>query len=178
MRAAWFRDPDARSLIAFGYLPWLAGLSLAWEAGHVRLFTIWNEAEAGYIVFSVLHCTVGDVLIGGAALLLALVLLRERGTTRWKWRRIAVLTLLFGAAYTVLSEWMNVEILRTWSYAQSMPRLNLGAFELGVTPLLQWLVVPPLALHLAHTRRARLMESSRKRWWRRRESNPDRKSVV
>ena len=146
---AWYRDGHARSLIAFRYLPWLGALSLAWEAGHAPLYTLWTEAGAGYIVFAVLHCTMGDVLIGGAALLLALILSGERGLAYWKWRPIAVLTVLFGTAYTVFSEWMNLEVLRSWAYAQSMPRLDLGAFEVGLTPLLQWLVIPPVALYLA-----------------------------
>jgi hypothetical protein len=30
-----------------------------------------------------------------------------------------------------------------------MPTIELGRFELGVTPLAQWLLVPPLALYLA-----------------------------
>jgi hypothetical protein len=49
-----------------------------------------------------------------------------------------------GAAYTILSEWLNVEIRRSWSYTATMPVLPfLGT---GLTPLLQWLIVPTLAL--------------------------------
>jgi hypothetical protein len=147
--APWYRDPNARSLIALRYLPWLGALSLAWEAGHVPLYTVWNEAGVGYIAFAVLHCTVGDLLIGGAALVLALILSGERGLAYWKWRRIAVVTVLFGMAYTVFSEWMNVEVLRSWAYAPSMPRLDLGAFQVALTPVLQWLVIPPVALYLS-----------------------------
>lgn len=146
---AWYRDREARVLIAFRYLPWFAALSLAWEAAHVPLYTLWTEAEPGYIVFSVLHCTIGDVLIGSATLLLALILGREGALTHWRWGRIAVLTVAFGAGYTVFSEWMNIKVLRSWSYADSMPTIELGRFELGVTPLAQWLLLPPLALYLA-----------------------------
>lgn len=62
---------------------------------------------------------------------------------------IAALAVAFGTAYTVFSEWMNISILRSWTYADSMPRLGLGDFELGLTPLLQWLVVPWVALYLS-----------------------------
>ena len=150
---AWYGDRNVRSLIAFRFLPWFAALSLAWEIGHVPLYTLWKEAEPAYIAFSVVHCTVGDVLIGGAALLLALVVRRERALAHWAWGRIAALTVLFGVAYTVLSEWMNIRILRSWAYAEAMPRLSLGEFELGLTPLAQWLIVPPLALYLARSTR-------------------------
>lgn len=85
-QALWFRDRRAWRLIAYRYLPWLAVLNLAWEAAHVRLYTLWTEAEPAYIAFSVAHCTLGDVLIGGLALLLALILGRESELPEWRWR--------------------------------------------------------------------------------------------
>jgi hypothetical protein len=148
-RALWFRDRRAWRLIAYRYLPWFAVLNLAWEAAHVRLYTLWTEAETAYIAFSVLHCTLGDVLIGGLALLLALILGREGELTEWRWRRVAFLTGVFGVGYTIFSEWMNITILRSWVYSEAMPRLNIGGFEMGLTPLAQWVVLPPLALYLA-----------------------------
>jgi hypothetical protein len=147
--ASWFRDHEAWRLIVLGYIPRVAALNLAWEAAHVRLYTLWTEREASYIAFSVLHCTLGDMLIGTAALLLALIAGRERPRTQWRWGRITAVTSLIGVGYTVFSEWMNITLLRSWTYAESMPRLELAGFELGFTPLAQWLVVPPVALYLA-----------------------------
>lgn len=152
-QAPWFRDRQAWRLIVRWYLPWFAMLNLAWEAAHVRLYTLWNEAQPAYIAFSVVHCTLGDVLIGACALLLALILAREASLAAWRWGRIAVLTMILGAGYTVFSEWMNLTIRRSWSYAESMPTLGLGGFELGLTPLAQWLILPPLALYLARKTR-------------------------
>lgn len=149
----WYRDAAARRLILLGYLPWLAGLNLVWEAAHVPLYTLWNEAEPAYIAFAVAHCTLGDILIGGIALVLTLVLAGEGALERWRWRWVAAVTALFGVAYTGFSEWMNVRILRSWAYAESMPVIQLGNFELGVSPLAQWLIIPPLALYLARARR-------------------------
>ena len=51
--------------------------------------------------------------------------------------------ILLGAAYTVFSEWLNVDIRRSWSYTAAMRVLPvLGT---GLTPLLQLVVVPGLA---------------------------------
>jgi hypothetical protein len=144
----WYRDRATLRWIALRYLPWMFALNLAWEAVHVRLYTLWHEAESAYIAFSVVHCTLGDVLIGGAALLLALILGRERALPQWRWRRVGALTVLIGTAYTVFSEWMNITLLRSWTYSKAMPTLDLGPFEIGLTPLAQWLVLPPLALYL------------------------------
>ena len=151
----WYRDREMWLLAVLGYLPWLAGFSLAWEAAHVSLYTIWNEADTAYIAFAVAHCTLGDVVIGAAALLVALILGRERGVTRWHWSRIAVLAALLAVGYTMLSEWMNINILRSWTYSDAMPTLELGGFRIGLTPLAQWFVLPPLALHLARKTRER-----------------------
>jgi hypothetical protein len=156
----WFEDPRARRLVLVGYLPWLAVLNLAWEAAHVRLYTLWNETELAYIAFAVAHCTLGDVLIGACALLLALILSREAFLRSWRWRRIAVLATILGAGYTVFSEWMNLTLLRSWTYADSMPRLRLGEIEIGLSPLLQWLVVPPLALVLARATAGQSVEQA------------------
>jgi len=147
--AAWYRDRDARSLIAFGYLPWLGGLNLIWETAQLPLYTLWNEASAGTNAFSVAHCTAGDIAIGGAALIMVLILGRERAVSEWRWRRIAVWTALAGVAYTAFSEWSNTAILGSWAYSELMPTLKVAGIDLGLSPLLQWLVLPPLALVLA-----------------------------
>lgn len=148
--AAWYRDRDARALIAFGYLPWLGGLNLAWETAQLPLYTLWSDASAGTIAFSVAHCTAGDIAIGAAVLFLVLILGRERALVQWRWRRIAVWTALAGAAYTVFSEWSNTAVLGSWAYSDLMPVLKVaGIVDVGLSPLLQWLVLPPLALYLA-----------------------------
>jgi hypothetical protein len=143
----WYRDRAAWRLILRGYLPWLAALNLAWEVAHVRRYTLWNEATSGYIAFSLFHCTLGDVLIGGAALLAALVLGREGALADWRWVRVVLLTTISGVGYTVFSEWMNITLLRSWRYSGAMPTLDFGGLELGLTPLAQWLFVPALALY-------------------------------
>jgi len=145
----WFRDRATRRFIGLRYLPLLAALNLAWEAAHVRLYTLWQEAELAYIAFSVVHCTLGDVLIGAIALLVALIAGREGALAGWRWRRIAVVTTIFGVAYTAFSEWMNLTVLRSWTYADSMPTIAVTTVDIGVSPLLQWLVLPPLSLYLA-----------------------------
>lgn len=153
--AAWYRDRDARSLIFFGYLPWLGGLNLIWETAQLPLYTLWSEASAGTIAFSVAHCTAGDIAIGAAALIMVLILGRERAVAQWRWRRIAVWTALAGAAYTVFSEWSNTAILGSWAYSGLMPVLKLAGIDIGLSPLLQWLVLPPFALYLAGKSRRR-----------------------
>lgn len=146
---AWYRDRETRALIALRYVPWLAGLNLAWEIAQLPLYTLWREASARAIAFAVAHCTAGDILIGAFALVLALTLAREGAVAQWRWRRIAALTALAGISYTVFSEWSNTAILGSWAYSALMPTLRIAGIEVGLSPLLQWLLLPPAALRLA-----------------------------
>lgn len=139
--------------LLYRYVLWLAGLSLAWEVLQTPLYTLWMEERPAYVAFSIVHCTVGDVLIGSASLLLALILGREAAPAQWHWWRIAALLLLMRAGYTIFSEWLNTSFDR-WTYSELMPTLKAAGKEIGLSPLLQWLLVPPLALHLSRKREA------------------------
>lgn len=131
------------------YVPWFALLSLIWETAQMPLYTLWSEGSPAYIAFAIAHCTAGDVLIGTSSLGLALIVLHEGPLERWRWRGIAALAVLLGTGYTVFSEWMNVSVLGSWAYAESMPTVELAGFELGLSPLVQWMLVPPLAIYAA-----------------------------
>lgn len=140
--------PDAGWLGALrAYLVVTLVLSLVWETAQLPLYTIWTEGTAGAWAFAVLHCTAGDVLIALAVLAGALVAV---GNTAWPTRRagrVAIVTMAAGLAYTVFSEWLNVEVRRSWAYSDLMPVLP--PFGTGLSPLLQWLVVPAAALWMA-----------------------------
>jgi hypothetical protein len=155
----WYRSREAWRFVLLRYLPWIAALNLAWEIAHAPLYTLWREADAPYIAFSIAHCTLGDILIAAVSLALALTLGGEGAPAMWRWRRVAAITGFAGVAYTVFSEWMNITLLRSWTYAEAMPTLDIGDFEIGLTPVAQWLVLPPLALYLG---RAALSPSGRR----------------
>lgn len=146
---AWYRDGASLAFIAKRYLPLLAALNVAWEVAQLPLYTIWREASPGYLAFAVAHCTVGDVLIGAAALALALTGTRARSPGSWRWRTIVVVATVAGVAYTVASEWTHTSLRLAWQYSAFMPTVRLGAVAIGLAPLLQWLILPPLALYFA-----------------------------
>ncbi len=150
----WYADRDTLRLIGVRYLPWLAVLSLAWEIAHLPLYTLWHEASAGFIAFSVVHCTLGDMAIGASALAVSLIATRAPQLALWRLPRIALLTALAGAGYTAFSEWMNTVARHGWAYSDLMPVLRAFGFEFGLSPVAQWLILPPLALRLAVTRGA------------------------
>ncbi|SRR6266446_4113378 len=120
----------------------LAG-NLIWEFAQLPLYTLWYEAPWSKIAFAAVHCTGGDLLIAGSVLVIALVFV---GNDRWphaSYCRVALVAVVGGLGYTAFSEWLNTEIRGTWAYTIWMPVIPV--IGTGVSPFLQWTVVPPLA---------------------------------
>lgn len=139
----WHENPAARAFILKRYLPRMAVLSLAWEIAQLPLYTIWSESKPGRIAFAVVHCTAGDVLNGVAALLLALILSRAGEPEDWPMKRVGMLMVILAVSYTLPSERINIA-QGNWVYSSWMPVLPY--VEVGLSPLLQWIVVPLIAL--------------------------------
>ena len=125
------------------YFLFSAAGHLVWEAGHIPLYTIWLEGTWGEIVFAILHCTGGDLLIAMSTMLLSLFLLGSAIWPRERMHRVLVVAVLFGVAYTVFSEWLNIVIRAAWAYRDIMPVVPI--LDAGLTPLLQWVIVPTMA---------------------------------
>ncbi len=130
-----------------------------WEVAQLPLYTLWHEATARQVAVATLHCLGGDLAIASTVLVAALVL---AGHQNWPGRyagRVAALVLLLGIAYTGWSEYSNAIVKRTWSYTPAMPLVPwLG---IGITPLLQWLIVPSFALLVASRTTSRVTASAR-----------------
>src|SRR5713101_7282893 len=75
--------------------------------------------------------TVGN--LGWETLQLPLYTIWSTGTAREQ---------VFGVAYTVFSEWRNVTVHSEWTYSDWMPVLSLLGLKIGLSPLLQWAIVP------------------------------------
>lgn len=129
------------------YLAIMAVGNLVWETAQLPLYTISRTGSVGYRVFAVLHCWIGDLVIGMITMLIG------SGTAGSSWpfahvRRAILVTLASGVAYTIFSEWLNVVVRGTWGYRSAMPVLPV--IGTGVSPLLQWVVVPGFALLFAY----------------------------
>lgn len=147
---SWCGDPEAWRFVLRHYLPCLAAFNLLWEIGQLPLYTLWTAATPAYIAYAVLHCTVGDVLIGAGALLAALIVTHAGTLREWRWTRVGVVAVLIGLAYTAFSEWMNTEVPGGWTYSEWMPVLPF--MPIGLSPVLQWAVVPTAALVFSRRR--------------------------
>jgi len=138
-------EPRSNWLIAIRhYLVAIAVGNLLWETVQLPLYTLWRTGTPATVAAAVLHCTLGDLLIGTIALIVALAVV---GTPAWpaaKGVRVATATAIVGAGYTVYSEYMNISVRNLWAYTEWMP--TLPWLSTGLAPLAQWFVIPPLAL--------------------------------
>ena len=125
----------------FRYVCATFGLNLLWEIAHLPLYTIWNQSSSAALPFAVLHCTLGDVIITIIALLGSVLILGHSQWPRERYVTVAAATVAAGLAYTGYSEWLNVYVRKTWAYSDLMPKV----MGLGLSPLLQWLIIPTAA---------------------------------
>ena len=127
----------------FRWLGWMLALNVAWEIAEISLYTLPPAPFPFYTAYSIAHCSIGDMLIASAVYLGAAL------AAGWRWpidapvRGLSAL-LPLAVGYTAYSEWRNVYVIGTWGYDATMPTV----FGLGLSPLAQWLVVPPIAVLL------------------------------
>ena len=147
---------DGCPVVPWRYALATLSLNLAWELLQLPLYTLWWSAPPREILFALLHCTAGDLIIAITTLLLAHGLVAPapvigRADAAARFRVVALAAVGFGVAYTGFSEWLNVYVRQSWAYSAWMPVLpGLG---IGLAPVLQWLAVP--AASFAWSRRTR-----------------------
>tara|TARA_R110000787_G_scaffold82392_2_gene178046 strand:+ start:566 stop:1048 length:483 start_codon:yes stop_codon:yes gene_type:complete len=139
--------------IRFGKRFWLiylvssAVFHLFWEFAHSPLYTLWRSGSPVQIVSDVAQCTLGDIAIAAAAIFAGWWLLRRSFWPPTARFAFAVTTVATGFLLTVVIEWASIHLLARWSYDARMPVLPY--VHVGISPVLQWLIVPSVSLWLA-----------------------------
>lgn len=139
-RLSWRGFGRAPELSVIG---WGLPLNTGWEFAHSPLYADWDR-EWTYLLWTRLHCSVGDVMILLGAFWFTSLAFGTRGwigTTH----RAALLFIVLGVGYTAWSEWFNTSVRASWDYAPTMPVIG----GIGLTPMLQWVLLPPLILWLS-----------------------------
>lgn len=139
-RRNWWAVPELR-LLGLG-LP----LELLWEIAQYPLYDVWHQNGWGYILYALVHCTLGDLVILLLAHAIVAGIARDRFWFRTRPVAGGVLFTLLGAVYTAYSEINNVWIKGTWGYTELMPLVPV--LGVGGMPLLQWLLIPPVLVWL------------------------------
>jgi len=131
------------------YVTFVGSASLIWEFAHMPLYTLWETGTPSEIVFAAIHCTGGDMLIAFFAIISAIVIVGNWRRSHERRLLVVTVTVLFGLAYTVFSEWLNIEVRGTWAYRDLMPVIPI--INMGLSPFLQWVIVPVMAFRWAQS---------------------------
>jgi hypothetical protein len=122
-----------------------APLSLIWEFAHLPLYTIWWEQPLRDSLTAAVHCTFGDVAVAFGCFMIASVFIRFMNLIKTT-LVFGGLLIILGVTATAILEVLSTQVFSRWSYAPAMPVLPL--LEIGLSPLLQWIFVPTIALVL------------------------------
>jgi hypothetical protein len=120
-------------------------LHFPWEMLQAPFYSGVAAAEHWQSVLECGRATLGDAGIALAAYGLTALFRRDRLWLAHSSSGAWAVYLLAGLLLTIVLEGINVYVLHRWSYSRHMPMV----FGIGLTPLLQWLVLPPLNLWLA-----------------------------
>lgn len=120
-------------------------LNYPWELLQTPLFTPASNQGSVW-----LHCFVASLGDGIIVLLLLGCGWLVFGRRDWFLQpglRGYILLLTAGALVAVTVEWIAVTQLQKWAYTEAMPRLP--ALQIGIVPVLQMLLLPPLIFRIA-----------------------------
>ena len=93
------------------------------------------------------RATFGDVLISLGAFWAAALIFRNRNWIRSPNGAVLVVFIAVGLAVTVVLEWHATTVAERWQYSDAMPTLPL--LGTGLSPVLQWIILPLLTVWLA-----------------------------
>jgi hypothetical protein len=134
-----FRIPE------FSLISWSFSLNFFWEVLQTYFYTL-KDSAFSTMLYGWIHCTLGDVVITLGSFWLVSILSRNR---RWfsRLNKVSFVSfIMVGLVYTLFSEWLNVHIFKSWAYNELMPIVPWT--KIGLTPLLQWMVLPPVVMLL------------------------------
>jgi hypothetical protein len=112
----------------------------------VPLFAGMAEASHGSVVWACIQAAGGDVLILLASFWMASIVCGSRQWLIAGERKPAVALIITALIVTIILERLATGPLERWVYADSMPIIPF--LNVGVAPLLQWLLLPPLIMWL------------------------------
>lgn len=111
---------------------------------HLPLFTGWEPSLISDNPLFLARCMTVDAFLAVATLVLAIWLAGNLDWPNFRYWSVGSWTIVFGVVLTVLLEWLNVYFLGTWAYSNLMPVMPL--LDVGMSPLLQWVLVPVISL--------------------------------
>ena len=126
------------NIVFFSFL-----LNFVWEALQTPFFVDISD-NINTIIWYRFHCTLGDVVITLGSFWLVALITKSRSWFLNPTKNRLLLFVVFGVSYTIFSEIKNVSLNKLWGYSDLMPVIP--SVEVGIIPLIQWIIVPPLLI--------------------------------
>jgi hypothetical protein len=120
-------------------------LNFVWEVLQTPFF-LDISTEINTIIWYRFHCTLGDVMISLAGFWFVALISKTRTWFLNPTKVRLLLFVAFGVSYTIFSEIKNVSLNKLWGYSNLMPIIP--GIEVGVIPLIQWIIVPLLLVFI------------------------------
>jgi len=105
-----------------------------------------KDAPFHTMLYGWVHCTSGDVILTLVSFWLVSIISRSR---KWFLHLNGlnfVGFIMIGLIATVISERVNIHVLESWGYDEFMPVIPW--LKVGLTPFLQWIIIPSVVLLL------------------------------
>jgi hypothetical protein len=137
----WSHLLDQRLTVLFGLA---VVVNYPWERGQSRLYVLPGGADVHWWM-----CAAASVADGLAVLLIFRIGWLVTGQCDWYLRpgvRGYAALLLSGAVVSIAVEWIAIYGAQWWAYSPDMPLLP--GLKIGLAPLAQMLVLPPLIFSL------------------------------
>jgi len=121
-------------------------LNLVWEFLQAPLFVFSQQASVYSLSGCLLFCSGVDSIMTLTAYWVMACVVRDRywflTTTSARWGSFIGVALFFAFA----SEYTAIHYRNLWEYSPRMPVIPIA--QIGLTPVLQWLLIPPAVLTL------------------------------
>lgn len=119
-------------------------LNLVWEFGQVPLYRDLPSLGHWASIKLCARATLGDAVIAVVAFwVVAAVVASRRWITAPSGLEVAGFVGI-GLGISTALEWMAIHVQGRWAYAASMPIVPV--VQIGLAPVLQWLILPPLVV--------------------------------
>jgi len=126
-------------------ISWSFFLNFFWEVVQTYFYTM-KDMPFNTMLYGWIHCTFGDVILTMVSFWIVSLISRSR---RWLLHLSPpnfIAFIMIGVIATIISERANVHIFKSWAYNELMPLIPW--IKVGLTPFLQWVVIPPVAILL------------------------------
>jgi hypothetical protein len=140
-RLSGLREAPEIAVAIFSFL-----LNFVWEFVQVPMFTGMAEMSHWEAIKLCLSATLGDVGFALTAFWTASVAARSRNWILHPTRLPVIAFVAVGIVLTVGFEYQYTNVSLRWAYSDVMPLVP--PIGTGLSPLLQWLAIPPLVIWL------------------------------